>query len=299
MWQFVQFRGQEYGLMQTPYTDDRLDPEKATRAAAHHLRDLYNEFGDWYLAMAAYNCGPGGVQKAVERTGYASFWELRDRNVLPRETANYVPIILAMTIVAKNPKAYGLESVDPDPPLAADVVELTAPTHLDLVADLVDAPVPQLRELNPALLRSIAPAGYALRIPRGTAALVTSGLEKVPEANRISWRAHRIGEGETMASVAQRFKVNSSTLAAANQMLDGDLNPGDLVIVPAVARPEVAPRRTAAARRSPARRRATTTTRPAASSKAHPAATHATAQKKAPALTASNKLPKKTQAAKQ
>ena len=86
MWQFVKFRGREYGLMQTPYSDDRLDPEKATRSAARHLRDLYTKFGDWYLAIAAYNCGPGNVEKAVERTGYADFWELRSRRTLPIET---------------------------------------------------------------------------------------------------------------------------------------------------------------------------------------------------------------------
>src|ERR1019366_8318819 len=97
LWQFVKFRGNEYGLKQTPYSDERLDPEKATRAAAHHLHDLYNEFGDWYLAIAAYNCGPGAIEKAVERTGYADFWELRARGALPKETTNYVPIILAMT----------------------------------------------------------------------------------------------------------------------------------------------------------------------------------------------------------
>ena len=95
MWQFVLFRGQEYGLMRTPWYDDRLDPEKATRAAARHLRDLYQEFGDWNLAMAAYNCGPQTVHRAVERTGYADFWELRSRHVLPQETCNYVPAILA------------------------------------------------------------------------------------------------------------------------------------------------------------------------------------------------------------
>ena len=98
-------------MTQTAYTDDRMDPEKATRAAAHHLRDLYNEFGDWYLAIAAYNCGPQVVEKAVERTGYADFWELRSRGVLPAETTNYVPIILAMTIMEKNAAEYGLDNL--------------------------------------------------------------------------------------------------------------------------------------------------------------------------------------------
>ena len=109
MWQFLTWRGNEYGLKQTRYTDDRMDPEKATRSAARHLRDLYHEFGDWYLAIAAYNCGPGSVEKAVERTGYADFWELRARGVLPAETTNYVPIILAMTIMEKNAAEYGIE----------------------------------------------------------------------------------------------------------------------------------------------------------------------------------------------
>src|SRR5579864_7950289 len=112
MWQFVQFRGRQYGLNQTPITDDRMDPERATRAAARHLHDLYVTFGDWYLAMAAYNCGPGCVDHAVQRTGYADFWELRDRKALPRDTQNYVPLILAVTIMAKNPKDYNLEDVD-------------------------------------------------------------------------------------------------------------------------------------------------------------------------------------------
>ena len=105
MWQFVAYRGQQYGLRRTWWIDERQDPEKATRAAAQHLRDLYGLFGDWYLAMAAYNCGPGNVQKGIERTGYADFWELYRRNVLPKETKNYVPIILALTLIAKDAAA--------------------------------------------------------------------------------------------------------------------------------------------------------------------------------------------------
>ena len=115
IWQFAKFRGKEYGLNQTPATDDRMDPEKATRAAARHLHDLYEHFGDWYLAMAAYNCGPGCVDSAVMRTGYADFWELRRRNALPLQTANYVPAILAMVIMSKNAEEYGIRDVDFEP----------------------------------------------------------------------------------------------------------------------------------------------------------------------------------------
>ena len=101
------------------WVDDRQDPEKSTRAAARHLKDLYQQFGDWYLAMAAYNSGPGTVQSAVKRTGYADFWELYRRNVLPKETRNYVPIIVAVTIMAKNPSQYGLDQIVPDKPKAS------------------------------------------------------------------------------------------------------------------------------------------------------------------------------------
>ena len=111
MWQFMASRATGYGLERDWWVDDRQDPEKSTRAAARHLKDLYNEFGDWYLAMAAYNSGPGTVQNAVKRTGYADYWQLYKRNVLPKETRNYVPIILAVTIMAKNPAQYGLDEV--------------------------------------------------------------------------------------------------------------------------------------------------------------------------------------------
>jgi membrane-bound lytic murein transglycosylase D len=164
MWQFVQWRGRQYGLNQTAYTDDRLDPEKATRSAARHLRDLYEHFGDWYLAIAGYNCGDGCVEKAVQRTGYADFWDLRARNAIPKETTNYVPIIVAMTIMHKNAKDYGLEDIEIDPPLTYETIEVEAPTHLALVADTADRPVSDIRELNPSLLSSVAPAGFQLHV---------------------------------------------------------------------------------------------------------------------------------------
>ncbi len=168
LWQFAKFRGEEYGLQVTASTDARMDPERATRAAARHLHDLYTHLGDWYLAMAAYDCGPLCIDQRVARTGYADFWKLRRLNVLPKETANYVPAILAMIIVAKNAKDYGLEDIELDPPLEYDTVELEAPTHLELAAEAVDRPVGELRDLNPALLKPIAPAGYRLHVPKGT-----------------------------------------------------------------------------------------------------------------------------------
>lgn len=237
MWQFVQFRGRQYGLLQTPGTDDRLDPEKATRAAARHLHDLYAMFGDWYLAMAAYNCGPGCVERAVERTGYADFWELRRLNVLPHETANYVPVILALTIMAKNPKDYDLEGLETDRPVEYETMDLESATSLALIADATDRPISEIQELNPALLKSAAPAGYQLRVPKGTLPAVMAALDLVPASHRADWRIHRVVSGETLAEIAHRYSTPVSTLMSANQRaaLDAPIA-GDLLVVPVAAR---------------------------------------------------------------
>jgi membrane-bound lytic murein transglycosylase D len=219
MWQFMRSRGREYGLGQSAWHDDRLDPEKATRSAARHLADLHKKFGDWYLAIAAYNCGDGCVERAVERTGYADYWQLRARKAIPRETTNYVPIIVAMTIMAKNPKAYGLEDVEVDPPLEYEKVKLDGAANLALVADLLDRPVSELRELNPALLRNMAPEGYELKIPKGTEQTLMTGLRAIPESRWQSSRVHRISEGESAETLAKRYGTSPSRIVEIGDML--------------------------------------------------------------------------------
>jgi len=233
MWQFVKWRGQEYGLTQTSVTDDRLDPEKATRAAARHLKDLYTEFGDWYLALAAYNCGPGCVDHAVQRTGYADFWKLRELHAVPKDTENYVPVILAVTIMAKNAKDYGLDGIDADAPMDYDTLPLEAPTNLALVADVIERPVSEVRELNPSLLRGSAPAGYQLHVPKGTVATLTSALDQVPAASRASSRMHRVEHGETLAAIARMYGSAPSAISAANSNIINAPEAGDLLIIPA------------------------------------------------------------------
>ncbi len=262
MWQFMASRGREYGLVQTSYTDDRLDPEKATRAAARHLRDLYTQFGDWYLAIAAYNCGPVTVEKAVERTGYADFWELRRRRVMPAETTNYVPIILAMTIMAKNAEAYGLDEIEPDPPAEYDTLEVTATTHLKLVADLTDAPLSELMELNPALLKGVAPAGFALHVPRGTADTLVAALEMIPPDRRASWRIHKVSNGETLGAIGKRYGTAPGTIAAANQLSAEGPVEGDQLLIPVASSPQAAARPRAGTQRKTVRRQSAA--RPAA-----------------------------------
>ena len=237
MWQFMQGCGKEYGLIQNAIFDDRLDPEKATRAAARHLRDLYATFGDWYLAMAAYNCGPSCVDRAVQRTGYADFWELANRNALPRQTINYVPLILAITIMSKNPKDYGLDNIDPERPLEYDTMDMQAPTNLELIADITNRPVSEIRDLNPGLLAAIAPAGYQLRVPKGSAAALVA-LDNIPLQHRASWRMHRVERGETLAEIATRFRAQASAIAAVNNRSVEGPEAGDLLVIPAAREPE-------------------------------------------------------------
>ena len=241
MWQFIRSRGNEYGLMQSQYHDDRLDPEKATRSAAKHLRDLYEQLGDWYLAMAAYNCGPGCIDRAVQRTGYADYWELRNRNVLPYETQNYVPAILAMAIIAKNPSLYGLDLMAGDEPLQYDSIRLTSQTNLALIADAADRPVSDIRDLNPSLIRSMAPSGYDLRVPKGSGQGILAALELVPPDKRLSWRLHRIGAGDTLVSIARRYAIAPNSIVAVNARLGEtkveDAPEGDVLLIPVAARP--------------------------------------------------------------
>lgn len=236
MWQFMAGRGLGYGLQRNWWVDDRQDPEKATRAAARHLKDLYNQFGDWYLAMAAYNSGPGTVQKAVERTGYADFWELYRRGVLPKETRNYVPIILAVTIMAKNPQQYGLQNLQPDAPLKADVVTVDYPVDLRLVAECVDSSVETLQDLNPSLLRMTTPKDgkFQLKLPEGTADKYQQAIAAIPIDMRVAWRYHKVEAGETLGEIARRYHASSSAIAEVNNLSAGDdLQADSKLIIPA------------------------------------------------------------------
>ena len=235
MWQFMATRASGYGLERNWWVDDRQDPEKATRAAAKHLHDLYDQFGDWYLAMAAYNSGPGNVQQAVKRTGYADFWQLYQRDVLPKETKNYVPIILAVTIMAKNPSQYGLQDVVPDPPMEWDSVHIDYPVDLRLVAEAVDAPVDSLQELNPSLLRMTTPkeGGFDLRLPLGTKDKYETAIAAIPPDKRVLWRFHKVESGDTLAGVAKKFKTTPRAIAQANGISeDDDLTSQTRLIIP-------------------------------------------------------------------
>jgi membrane-bound lytic murein transglycosylase D len=234
MWQFMPWDGQHAGLQHNWWVDERQDPEKATRAAARLLKDLFGQFGDWYLAMAAYNSGPGTVQRAVQRTGYADFWELYRRDVLPEETRNYVPIILAMTIMAKNPSQYGLDHIPIDPSAASDTVRIHYPIDLRLVAECIDSSTTVLQELNPSLLRMTTPKDmdFDLHLPVGTAEKFQKTVAAIPEEMRVYWRYHRVESGETLTEIARRYHTTASTIAEANNLQGDDLAQDSRLIIP-------------------------------------------------------------------
>jgi membrane-bound lytic murein transglycosylase D len=244
MWQFMPHG--DYGLARNQFVDERFDPEKSTRAYARYMKFIHDQLGDWYLSMAAYDWGAGNVQRAVEKTGYADFWELYKRNNLPGETKNYVPEILAAIIIANNPTQYGFDEVDLDPPMLTDTVTVNNSIHLRLVSDLVGVPLDEIEALNPSLLRHVTPPDtqFDLHLPGGTAELFKKRVALIPDSKRDSWRFHPVAAGDTLESVAHDYHVSESELAVVNRLQPSASIAGlDAVVIP--AEPEAAPARQA------------------------------------------------------
>jgi len=223
VWQFIAPTGRRYGLRSTRLVDERSDPIKATEAAAGYFRDLYDLFGDWYLAMAAYDSGEGRVARAVAKTGTDNYWELCRLGALPRETRLYVPSVIAAALIDKNQEHYGFE-VDPEPPMEFETAKLEKPVDLRQVARASGLAYEDLAELNPELRTFVTPrdgSGYALRVPRGSASSVEAKASGLPEAAVPALRRHRVRPGETLAKVAHRYGVSEASLAEANDLARG------------------------------------------------------------------------------
>lgn len=244
MWQFMPFSG--YGLQRNGYFDERFDPEKSSVAYAKYMKALYNQFGDWYLAMAAYDWGPGYVQRLVSRTGYADYWELYRRGGMPAETRAYVPQILAAVIMAKNPEKYGLDKVVLDAPLLYDTVTTDYAIDMKLVADVTDTTVASIVALNPALLRLTTPRDmqYDLHIPQGTRDQFNQRLKDIPEDKRANWRFHIVRTGETIDSIATSFHARPAEIAEVNEVSAAKpLAVDDELVVPLASTSNIAQRK--------------------------------------------------------
>jgi membrane-bound lytic murein transglycosylase D len=221
LWQFIPSTGRMYGLRQNAYIDERNSYEQATRASARHLKDLANRYnGNWELAMAAYNTGAGNIDRAIARAGTANFWMIYP--YIAQETRNYVPNILAVILIAKNPEKYGFKGIKSDPAMAYDVVQVPTATSLQLVADATDTTVDHIRSLNPELKRDVTPRGdtYNVRIPAGRAKQFAALLHRISPDKRETARVISMAPGEDLQNVANRTGISVAQLQAMNGGVD-------------------------------------------------------------------------------
>ncbi|HEX2867519.1 MAG TPA: LysM peptidoglycan-binding domain-containing protein [Ignavibacteriales bacterium] len=218
LWQFMSSTGKLYGLNSDIYYDERRNPEKATRAAARYLRNLYNMFGDWYLSLASYNCGEGNVKRVVTRTGLNTFWEIRD--YLPRETRDYVPQFIAVSLIASNPAKYGFGNVMFEKPLDYDTFKVTEGIDLKVLAKCANTTLDQLEDLNPELTQRSTPpdypGGYLLRIPKGTNEMFAANFKNIPDEAKVQFTLHYVKRGETVTKVARKYGISAVELARVN-----------------------------------------------------------------------------------
>jgi membrane-bound lytic murein transglycosylase D len=222
VWQFMAGTGLENGLRRDWYIDERSDPEKATVAAAKYLRTLSKMFdGDWHLALASYNGGPGRMQRAMRKAGIDDFWTLSAKpKLLPRETREYVPMILAAMVIARNPSQYGFD-FEPETLPAVDRVTLPRPVDLRRVAEWTDTTIDHIQALNPELRRWTTPVKdtkYQLKVPAGMAAIVQAKLSDSPPADLASLKYYTVKRGETLLTIARKLRVSKSDLADANYL---------------------------------------------------------------------------------
>lgn len=223
-WQFMKGTGRVYGLDVDWYLDERRDPIKSTVAAAHHLRDLYDQFGSWPLALGAYNAGSGKISRAIKKTGTRDFWTIRRSRHIRRETKDYVPRFIAATLIAQNPTAYGFTTPDGDRHEFEEVL-ITKRVHLSAVTQQTGIPVEELQRLNPELRRSIVPnltaPGYYLKVPLGMASLIeelhpTLAVWTQPPPPPTEW--HTVRRGESLSVVAKRYRMKVSQLKEMNNL---------------------------------------------------------------------------------
>ncbi len=250
MWQFIASTARLYGLKVSSLLDERRDPERSTEAAVAHLADLYAQFGDWYLALAAYNSGAGNVRRAIRRSGSRDFWKLR--RYLPRETRNYVPAFIASVIVAKNPDLYGLE-VPGEREWEYETIEVPDALDLQFLATRLDLPLEELRRLNPAIRRDLTPARHTtrVRLPEGMASRARELLRSTPRSEWAPRVLHTVRRGESLSTIASRYGTSVRAIRRANGIRGSLIHPGQTLVVPRKAGVAwSAPARRAAVRRT-------------------------------------------------
>ncbi|MEE8572039.1 MAG: transglycosylase SLT domain-containing protein, partial [Gemmatimonadota bacterium] len=245
MWQFIASTARNYGLEINTWVDERRDPFKATEAAGRHLRDLYERFGSWYLAAAAYNGGPGRVSRGLQRLGGVAdtpsdetFFDLSARRYLRRETRDYVPKLIAAAIIAKDPLRYGFDSIPDYPPFVFDEVTVPDATGLDVLAQLADTTARALMDLNRHYVRGVTPPDRTsiVRVPRGTGTKIAQRYAELPPSDRVNFVEHKIRQGDTLGEISRRYGVSVSLIRAANNnVAPRRLRIGQRLVIPVSA----------------------------------------------------------------
>lgn len=216
-WQFISSTGRLYGLKNDWWYDDRRDPERSCRAAAEHMKDLYEVFGDWYLVLAAYNCGQARVKREMRRSNSSDFWDL-DR--LPKQTRDYVPKFLAAHAIGEDPEGYGF-FVTLEPPLVYETIEVEAAISLEAVAHCAGASIDEIEALNPAVRRRVTPPTkdfFYLHLPEGTSDQVAHCLDGLPKEQRVTWQEYRVRVGDTISEIAAMFGTSITAIADINKL---------------------------------------------------------------------------------
>ncbi len=237
-WQFIQPTGRRYGLRIDMWVDERRDPEKATKAAATYLKDLYEMFGDWYLAVAAYNAGENKILKATQLCKTTDFWKIREKYYLKKETRDYVPKLLAAIVIAKNPEEYGFGNVRKHEPMLLTAVSIPNPTELTFIADMVGLPECELKQYNPELRNWCTPVragGYTIKIPRENEQIFRQNFEQ--HKNKFftasAFHKHRIKRGETLYKIARQYNTKVAHIQEINGIRNPRLlRPGNVLIIP-------------------------------------------------------------------
>lgn len=233
MWQFISSRARMYGLRVDWWVDERRDPEKATRAACTYLKELYDRFGSWELALAGYNSGEGRVERArKKRPSCPDYWCLD----LPRETENFVPKFMAAVLIGSDPKAFGVEAKSSSAPLAYDTIEVVDAVDLQVIADATGSTYEEIKKLNPAMRRWCTPPGDSpatIRVPRGTGNRCLTAIASIPPEDRVTWRRHKVSRGETLSEIARAYGTSISAIVSVNDIRNPNrIRSGHHLVIP-------------------------------------------------------------------
>ena len=234
-WQFIRSTGIRYGLRIDSWVDERRDPVKSTQAAVVYLKELHQQFGEWFLAAAAYNAGERKVETAMNRSNANDFWDLSEKKShLKSETRNYVPKFIAATLIASAPEKYGFGDLVYESPVEYDEVRIDRPMRFETIARLAQATVGEIKELNPALLQNTTPPGndgFVLRLPAGRGKIFTDAYALSPVPPRVKTLVHTVKKGETLSAIAKRYHLRVSQLMEANDLKTSLIRVGQQLMI--------------------------------------------------------------------